>query len=169
MHLTLGGQTYGNDDNILISKIGEGHNALLCITDQTQCCRGNDTPGESGALGEWLYPNGTSVPIERDGHDFYRNRGPSTVLLHRRNNATSPTGSYCCEVPDATNTNKTTCINICKQIVPFLLLLIMIIRQKIVHTVLELPSTTTPTMPSGSKLNTSKLNLLNIECSTSSR
>ena len=76
-----------------------------------QCCHGNETGGK-GALGEWHYPDGTNVGIKDSGDDIYRNRGLSVVRLNRRNNAISPTGLYCCEVPDASNTMQRVCANV---------------------------------------------------------
>ena len=74
-----------------------------------------DTPIGSRALGEWFYPNGSLVHVKDNGDDLYRDRGLGIVRLNRRNNAISPTGQFCCVVPDATFTNKTTCINIGEQ------------------------------------------------------
>ena len=106
---TLGGRPYRNGDSILIGDIGEGDEAaLLCVTDLVQCCRGE-------ALGEWFYPNESLVRVNGNNDDFYRDRRLGSVRLNRRNNATSPIGQYCCEVPDATMTTKTTCINISEQ------------------------------------------------------
>ena len=34
------------------------------------------------------------------------------MSLNRPSNVESPTGQFCCEVPDATNTNQTLCVNI---------------------------------------------------------
>ena len=115
MYFTLGDEPYRNGDNILITEIGEGDDgALLCVTDLIQCCRGVDTPSVGGALGQWLYPNGSFVQVNDSGDDFYRDRGPSVVRLHRRNNVMSPIGQFCCVVPDATSVNRTTCISICE-------------------------------------------------------
>jgi hypothetical protein len=75
-----------------------------------------DTPGRFGALGEWVYPNGSLVRIKDSGDDIYRDRGLGIVRLNRRNNALSPTGQFCCVIPDATSTNKTICVNIGEQI-----------------------------------------------------
>ena len=111
MHVAFGRGTYRNGGNILIYDVGEDDNALLCVTDLIECCRGNETGGR-GALGDWFYPNGTAVDIKNSGDDIYRNRGPRVVRLNRRNNAMSPTGQYCCVVPDATFTNMITCIDI---------------------------------------------------------
>ena len=125
VYLTLKGQHYGNGSSILIGQIGEGDGAaLLCVTDLDQCCHGDDTGGRG--VGEWLYPNGLLVQVEGSGDDFYRSRGLGIVHLNRRNNAMSPIGQFCCVVPDATSTNKTTCINIGEQIINYLILTVKI-------------------------------------------
>ena len=52
-------------------------------------------------FGQWYYPDGSMVPINAAGEDFYRGRGDNQAIhLNRRNNAQSPTGSFCCELPD---------------------------------------------------------------------
>ena len=104
----LNGQSYGNDSEVLLTDIGVrvNINALFCLTDSTQCCRGTDNP--SGGLGEWYFPDGTRVLDGLDAsRDIFRNRGLSVVRLNRRNNATSPTGVYRCEIPDASGTTQT--------------------------------------------------------------
>ena len=72
---------------------------------------GVDTLGDT-VLGRWIYPNGTDVPVMGAGFDFYHNRGQSVVRLNHRNNIRSPTGLYCCEVPDTTNTQQGICADI---------------------------------------------------------
>ena len=111
MYLFLSTPLYTNN-YILIADIGEriaGRTGepLLCYTDNTQCC--NST---SMNMGDWSLPDGTKVGGENDGGDFYISRGLSVVRLHRRNNATSPTGMFCCEVPNARSVNIRTCIDI---------------------------------------------------------
>ena len=69
-------------------------------------------PDGEGALGRWLYPNGSAIGTRSDGQDFYIDRGPSVVRLNRRSNATSTTGLFCCEVPDATSANTRICMNV---------------------------------------------------------
>jgi hypothetical protein len=116
VYLTQGGRPYSKGSSILIGEIGEGDDgALLCVTDLIQCCRGDDTPGEGGALGEWFYPSGSLVQVNDSDNDFYRSRGLGIVRLNRINNATSPTGQFCCVVPDATFANMITCIHIGEQ------------------------------------------------------
>ena len=79
-----------------ITDIGEFRNALLCITNLSECCRQSYT-GTSPR--DWYYPNNGSVATSGTGSEFYRNRDPSVVRLNRRNNATSPTGIYRCRIP----------------------------------------------------------------------
>ena len=69
----------------------------------------------SNKFGEWYFPDGTAVPNQRGATSFYRNRGDNgTVNLNHLidTNVMSPTGEFCCEVPDATDINQTFCINI---------------------------------------------------------
>ena len=116
LYLILGGQLYRNGDSILIDEIGEGDDgALLYVTDLIQCCRVIDTPVGCRALGEWFFPNGSQVRRPWSGDDIYRSRGPGIVRLNRRNNTTSPTGQFCCVLPDATLINKIICVNISEQ------------------------------------------------------
>ena len=101
----LNGQSYGNGSEVLLTDIGERGNidALFCLTDDTQCCNIGGVQ-----LGDWYFPNGTQLQDGQDAsRDIYRNRGPSVVRLNRRNNATSPTGLYRCEIPDASGTTQT--------------------------------------------------------------
>ena len=85
--------------------IDEGDDALLCLTDNRMCCGRAQSPGH-GILGNWYYPNGTTVGSSVYYYDngqyimweFYRNRGQSVVRLNRRRGGV--TGIYCCEIPD---------------------------------------------------------------------
>lgn len=112
VYLTLNGTRLANVSNILITDIGKGDDALLCVTNLPSCCdiiTGNRT-------GEWIYPNGTTnVSIAKYNHEFYRDRGPSVVRLNRRmGNLSSPTGLYCCVVLDATYQTRRVCANLSK-------------------------------------------------------
>ena len=83
---------------MVITDIGEGYygvSSLICATIFSPCC--STLPNRHG---EWYYPSGTLVPNSATGQDFYRRRGDDgTVRLNRRNNATSPLGTYYCELP----------------------------------------------------------------------
>ena len=82
-----------------LEDIGEGDEALLCITNLTACCRPT-----GGAIGNWFFPNGTRVPGAGVQWDFHRTRGQMVVLLHRRRGGVE--GIYRCEIPDTMNVNQ---------------------------------------------------------------
>ena len=112
VYISLRGKTYPQNSNILITDIGEGDSdALICHTDLAQCCRLHQTINGS-RLGEWFYPDASTVNNQVSSETFYRSRDSSVVLLHRRGSTTSPTGQFCCEVPDASYALITTCINL---------------------------------------------------------
>ena len=90
---------------MILEDIGEGDNALLCITELTACCQPPYTDEIGAVMGNWYFPNGTRVPSKvvngtsEVQWDFYRTRGHSVVLLHRRRGGEN--GVYRCEIPDA--------------------------------------------------------------------
>ena len=78
---------------MFLSDIGEGSNALFCLTDRTQCC----TPEAGDARSGWEFP-------EVDSNlNFYRTRGISSVLLNKRSDAVGPTGVFTCKISDRTS------------------------------------------------------------------
>ena len=114
MFLSLNGQTYTNRDSIVITEIGNFNESesginepLLCYTDNINCCNGSGT-------GNWIFPDGTSVGPESEEGDFYVDRGSGVVRLNRRRNAISPTGEYCCNVPNSRSQSIRTCVSIGK-------------------------------------------------------
>ena len=122
MYLSLKGIQYANNSVIFATEIGEtdvnstspppnSNNGLQCITDRMPCCR-----FQSGHVGEWFFPDGTVIlNYLVNGSSFYRSRGrdDGTVNLNRANiDVMSPTGLFCCVIPDATGTNQTLCANI---------------------------------------------------------
>ncbi len=100
----LAGSLYSTNSAINLASIGVDINALRCLTPLTSCCRGSDTG--TSALGIWRYPDRSLVLSRSDGTIISRTRGPSSVILHRTNNAVSPTGVYTCEIPDTNGTIK---------------------------------------------------------------
>ena len=88
-----------------LTDIGVDGSSLRCLTPLTQCCRGDDNPN-GGALGNWRFPDGSVVPSRISGEDISRTRGASSILLHRINNAMSPTGVYACAIPDNSTTTR---------------------------------------------------------------
>ena len=100
----LGGKTYLNNTIVLMSDIGEDNDALLCMTDRSDCCDGS-------RVGEFYYPDNTAVGFSST-NSLYRNRGPQVVRLNRRGNALSPTGVYRCQIPDSIGRMQNIYINI---------------------------------------------------------
>jgi len=96
---------YQSNSLVTLEDIGEGNDALFCLTDLTACCRPGDTPSGINALGNWFFPNGTAVPntiIDRVNNvdiiwKFYRNRGPGVVRMLRRDGGVD--GIYYCRIP----------------------------------------------------------------------
>ena len=70
------------------------HNNVRCITDLTTCC----TSGQGDHRGQWYFPDGQPV-TPSEVNDFYVREWDGHVELQRRNNPTSPTGIYHCEIP----------------------------------------------------------------------
>ena len=98
---------------VSLTDIGEGYNALHCLTNLTTCCRGVD----GGSTGEWFLPGQTSPVVgvntpNADTESFTRSRGPSAVLLNHNTSTMGPTGLYTCQVPDGSDTNRTLYIGV---------------------------------------------------------
>ena len=54
---------------VTLEDIGEGDDALLCITDQRNCC----TPAQIGtnvAYGNWFFPDMLMFPVQIAGGTF---------------------------------------------------------------------------------------------------
>ena len=108
LYFRLNGIVYLPESIVLITAIGDSKTdpgtSLVCVTSNvnTQCCRSTDGPNKSGRVGDWYFPNGTMVPRHSaaPSADFTRSGFTHQVRLNRRNNATSPTGTYECRVPD---------------------------------------------------------------------
>ena len=101
---SLNGTTYQNNSIVALEDIGEGDDALLCVTNQITCC----------GLGfmwlytnTWFFPNGTGVPSIGD---FYRSRGQMSVHLNRRRGGVE--GIFRCEILDSMNVIQTIYIGV---------------------------------------------------------
>ena len=104
---------YPNNSVVSLTDIGEGYNALHCLTNLTTCCRGRD----GGSAGEWFLPGQTSPVVGVNApnagtESFTRSRGPSAVLLNRRTGVMGPTGLYTCQVPDGSGMERTLYIGV---------------------------------------------------------
>jgi hypothetical protein len=77
-----------------MDEIGVEAMSLLCFTNKLDCC------GEASLRsGEWYFPNGSRVPVQKDGA-IYRDGGASVVRLNWRNHSDSPIGVFRCQIPD---------------------------------------------------------------------
>ena len=102
VQFSLRNTTYQNNSLVTLEDIGENDGAMLCITNLTTCCRIENR----SSLGQWFFPNGTSVPSSGKQEDFHRTRGQMVVLMHRRRGGVD--GIYYCEIiPDPTDINQT--------------------------------------------------------------
>ena len=90
-----------------LGDIGDGDDALFCVTNFTACCR---PPYTSPALGNWFFPNRTRVPAIGSQWDIYRNRGHSVVRMYRRRGGAE--GIYRCEIPDSMNVTQSIYIGV---------------------------------------------------------
>ena len=108
VRFSLRGTTYQNNSNVTLEDIGEGVDALLCLTDLIACCQ------MGGVRGDWFFPNRARVPTDTVNNtlqwDIYSTRGQMVVRLNRwRGGAT---GIYSCEIPDAMNVTQTIYIGV---------------------------------------------------------
>lgn len=106
VYLTLNGRVYANNSVITKAEITETANGLQCVTDKMPCCQ------TGSRVGWWYFPNG-SVILEGGNHTtFFVSRGDNgTVNLNHvdSSNVSSPSGRFCCEVPDANGLNQIQC------------------------------------------------------------
>ena len=93
-----------------VDDIGSSDNPddrLLCLTNATDCCTGN----QGTVSGAWFFPNGTVLPTVAGldgGTGFGRDRGQSVSRLYRQNNPTER-GRFRCEL-----LGDTIYVNICE-------------------------------------------------------
>lgn len=90
IRFSLNGTIYQNNSIVTLKDIGEGNDALACLTDKTVCCR-------HPSIGNWFFPNGTRVASAGTQWEMYRTRGQMKVLMHRRRGGV--TGIYHCDIP----------------------------------------------------------------------
>ena len=116
VRFSLRGTPYQNNSFVFLEDIGDGDDALLCITNQTACCIHLYTGEEGHAMGNWFFPNGTRVPSHTANEtsdlqwDLYSTRGEMVVHMHRRRGGED--GIYRCEIPDAMGINQTIYIGV---------------------------------------------------------
>ena len=95
---------------MILEEIGEGGDALFCITNLTACCQPPYTGQMGHALGNWSFPNGSRVPSEREHWNLFRTRKDMVVRMNRRRGGEE--GIYSCDLPDAMGIIKTMYIGV---------------------------------------------------------
>ena len=105
----MNGAIIPNHGFVPLDNIGEASNSLLCLTNNTLCCKHAQSGGVN-PLGDWYYPNGTGVANNGEMWEFYRNRDASVVRLRRRSGGED--GIYRCVIPDAAGANQTIYIGV---------------------------------------------------------
>ena len=111
VYLSMGGKIIPPNGTIFINDIGTSSQQLVCSSDRKPCCR------DQLQYGEWKFPNGNQViHITEGAVTFHRNRDSvgNVNLFRVSRNVMSPTGWFCCEIPDANDSNHTLCVNICE-------------------------------------------------------
>ena len=100
------GRLYPNNSVVSLTDIGEGNDALFCLTDKLDCCVGEV---DNVSAGEWYLPEQTDPVVGSDvsgGSEDFTSRRSSAVLLNRRNSTVGPTGLYRCVVPDRSGVDR---------------------------------------------------------------
>ena len=94
--LSFMGQTVPNHSYVDLSLVGTSDsNSVQCHTHLGTCC--NNTEGSH--RGDWYFPNGSRLLFSSTGGDIFEQRVAQRVDIHRRYNATSPSGIYRCDIP----------------------------------------------------------------------
>ena len=110
IELSIAGQTYPNNSVVRLVEVFETSNqshSLVCATENRPCCN------SPNVIGEWYYPNMTTVPNLEAGNTFYTSReDDGTVHLYMRNitMSLSHTSQLCCELPNINNLTQMLCV-----------------------------------------------------------
>ena len=90
----------------------EAGDALVCVTENTACCRTADGAARFG-VGEWFI-NRVAVPgiAFVPNATVFRNRGTGLVRLNVQSGDTlQQVGEYCCEIPDNSGVTQRLCLH----------------------------------------------------------
>ena len=80
VRFSLRNTTYQNNSCVTLEDIGEGNDALLCVTNLTACCK-PPYIGNGSASGNWFFPNKSRIPGHSSQWEFYRDRGKMVVRM----------------------------------------------------------------------------------------
>ena len=98
-YVSFMGENLANHSYVDLTQVGtvtsDPGNIVRCITDLGTCCGS----GQGVHRGDWYFPDGVKVPLASPSIDIIVRRDAEQVALRRRNNATSPSGVYHCDIP----------------------------------------------------------------------
>ena len=95
-YVSFMGENLPNHAYVDLTTVGnDTGDTVECHTDLFTCCTGS----QGVHRGDWYFPNGSVLSGSGGSGDIYKRRGPQVIHLRRRNNATSPSGIYHCEIP----------------------------------------------------------------------
>ena len=112
VYISHNGVFIEHDSSILITDIGTSSpHQLVCNTDRNPCCT---TPTR---VGNWFFPDDravVSIGNNPPPTEFYRDRSDNgEINLYRlSSDVMSPTGMFCCRVPDASGVEQRVCVNV---------------------------------------------------------
>ena len=77
------------------------NNVLVgCHTDLMTCCNSTNIH-----QGDWYFPNGERVKLEKGGDNIYKKRGKKQVSILHKNDAIIPSGIFRCDIPTSNTEN----------------------------------------------------------------
>ena len=98
-YVSFMGMNLPNHTYVDLTTVGDDNsdpgNTVRCHTDLTTCC----TNDQGIHRGDWYFPDRNRLEQLGEGSDIYMSRGNQSIILNRRNNPTSPSGIYHCEIP----------------------------------------------------------------------
>ena len=71
-----------------------------CHTDLMTCCNSTDIH-----QGDWYFPNGERVKLEKDRFNIYKRCGAKQVSILHKNDAIIPSGIFRCDIPTSNAEN----------------------------------------------------------------
>ena len=118
----MGNKEYLSGQLVNITDIGEQPanrsdpgSTLVCVTSNVNmdCCRSSDRSG-NGGIGDWYYPNGSTVNSGSSGkgQNFTRYLYRHQVRLASEGVPEGPLGVYRCEIPDGSGRKIAANINV---------------------------------------------------------
>ena len=98
-YVSFMGVNLPNHAYVDLTTVGEDNSdpgdTVRCHTDLQTCC----TSSQGSHRGDWYFPNGILLPFYTlSDEDIVEDREPQVVHLRRRNDATSPSGIYRCDI-----------------------------------------------------------------------